>query len=334
MNKKLRFLTIGLVYIFAVSLGALSWMISSLPKVDQLQGCLKTSIYSIWLCDKSPNYVKLQNISPYFKNLTIVAEDTTFYSHNGFDLAEIKNSFEQNWLSFKFARGGSTITQQLVKNVFLSKEKTILRKIKEAYLAYQVESLFSKDQILEKYFNVIELGPKIYGVKAAANRYFQKYPSELNLVESAFLTYLIPNPINHSRVFTNQKLSPYSRYRILDLCYRLYRFGKISENQYLAAKSLVDQFPWNTLSDLDRERLSNPDLIASPVTLDTQPNLPESDQSLEVVPIDEIESSEDISTETLEQGAESKYPEAVNALPEDLDTTIPKESTNDQPFTE
>jgi monofunctional biosynthetic peptidoglycan transglycosylase len=228
----------------------------STPDVSKINECLTTHEHKVSLCRKNPQYATLLQVSPHFKNLVLIAEDAAFYGHKGFDWEELKNSLQKNLGSFRFARGGSTITQQLAKNIYLDFDKSIVRKVREALLATQIEKILSKDQIFEKYINVIELGPNIFGVKSAAKHYFQKSPADLNVLESAYLVYLIPNPKTHSKTFQKGALTPYARYRLLDLTYRLYRFRKISLEQYLACKELVDTFPWGSVDSFQLARLA------------------------------------------------------------------------------
>ena len=171
------------------------------PDVNAAKRCFVTKMNSISLCKGNQNYVALNDISKYLVDAILISEDVSFYHHNGFDWYELKQSVVTDLERGKFARGGSTITQQLAKNLFLSGEKSITRKITEAYLTYKLEHTFSKNQILEKYFNIIELGPNIYGIKQASEHYFHKSPSQLTFLEGAYLAQLLPNPITYSKSF-------------------------------------------------------------------------------------------------------------------------------------
>lgn len=224
------------------------WIVLTTPDVRELRGCITTSMYHVSLCPKGPNYVKLSQISDIAVDAVIASEDTTFYQHNGFDWYEIKSSLTKNMKQKAFARGGSTITQQLAKNVYLTGEKSLLRKLREAFLTYALEKNFSKDEILEKYLNVVELGPNIYGIEPAAEYYFKKTPDKLNLLEAAFLAFLLPNPKGYHKSFKDRKLTPFARTRILDISARLMKFSKTSSASYAQARSVVDQFPWAGLS--------------------------------------------------------------------------------------
>jgi monofunctional glycosyltransferase len=249
---------------FALLAATLSWLMVSMPNPQQITGCMVTEMYRVSLCEKNASYARTNQISQYVKDVIVISEDSSFYYHKGFDWFEIKNSMRENWADLSYSRGGSTITQQLAKNVFLSHEKTITRKIREAYLAFQIEQLLTKPKILEKYLNVVEFGNNIFGIRPAAQHYFNKSPDQLNLLEAAYLAYLLPNPKMYSRVYYKGALTDFSRFRILDLCYKMYRYGRISEDQYNAAKEYVSLFPWKGMDGVQLARLSgaggmNPD---------------------------------------------------------------------------
>ena len=134
-------------------------------------------------------------ISPHIKRAVLVAEDINFFTHGGFDWGEIRSAVEEAFDDKKeAARGASTITQQLAKNLWLSPSRNPLRKVKEAILTWQVERSLSKRRILELYLNVVEFGPGIYGVGPAAERYFGKPAADLGEDEAALLAASLPRP--------------------------------------------------------------------------------------------------------------------------------------------
>jgi monofunctional biosynthetic peptidoglycan transglycosylase len=133
-------------------------------------------------------------VSPALKRAVIVAEDVGFFSHRGFALDEMQNALEDALRDRELPRGASTITQQLAKNLWLSKSRTPGRKAKEALLTWQLEHALSKRRILELYLNVAEFGPGLYGVGAASQRYFGKAPAEADEHEAAQLAAALPNP--------------------------------------------------------------------------------------------------------------------------------------------
>jgi transglycosylase-like protein len=144
----------------------------------------------------NPNYTPLNQISPYLEKAVLTNEDPSFFRHRGFINEAFKQSIVKNIRTKKFARGASTISMQLVKNVFLTREKTLSRKLEEILLVYILENnrIASKSRMLEVYFNVIEWGPNVYGIHEAAQFYFQKNPSDLSLNECLYLASIVPKP--------------------------------------------------------------------------------------------------------------------------------------------
>lgn len=148
--------------------------------------------------DQKRTLINLDEVSPAVKNATISIEDKDFYKHSGVSLRGIFRSILVDVLSGSRAQGGSTITQQLVKNSILTREKSISRKVKEVILSYQIERRFSKDQILKLYFNEIPYGSSAYGIEAAAQTYFGKHAKDLDLPESALLAAMAQAPSYYS----------------------------------------------------------------------------------------------------------------------------------------
>jgi len=167
-------------------------------------------------------WVPLSRISPNLQRAVLAGEDTNFVAHNGFDYEAIQKAWEagqkevekeakqegdndpSDWIPdlSKFRRGGSTVSQQLAKNLYLSSERTAARKVKEAAITYFLERSLSKCRILEIYLNVIEWGDGIYGAEAAAQTYFRKPAANLTPQEAAYLAAMIPSPLN---IFNPQK---------------------------------------------------------------------------------------------------------------------------------
>lgn len=158
------------------------------------------------------SFARLHSISPYLMDALVTSEDGGFFFHKGFDFDGIRYAMVQNLTAKRFARGGSTITQQLVKNVYLNRSKNIMRKAEEAIIVWLIETqrLVSKRRILEIYFNLIEWGPNVYGVNEACRFYFDKLPSDLTLNEALFLTSVVPRPKSiHSSVDADGNLTPF-----------------------------------------------------------------------------------------------------------------------------
>lgn len=143
------------------------------------------------------NWTALGEISPYMQVAVMTTEDGAFSHHRGFNRPAIRASIVSNLKARRFVRGASTITMQVAKNLFLSRDKTVARKLQEVVLTDYLEQTFSKDEIMELYLNVIEFGPAVYGVTAAAEYYFGRSPSDLNLAEGLFLSSLLPAPLRY-----------------------------------------------------------------------------------------------------------------------------------------
>jgi monofunctional biosynthetic peptidoglycan transglycosylase len=143
---------------------------------------------------KSRYWTPSGRIPSEMKWAVILAEDSNFYTHEGFDVKAIKNAIKYDLEKKSMKRGASTITQQTAKNLFLSREKSVTRKLKEIYLAYRMEQELTKGRIVELYLNVVELGPMVYGIGHGAQYYFGKPASSLTPRECAFLAAMLPGP--------------------------------------------------------------------------------------------------------------------------------------------
>lgn len=139
-------------------------------------------------------WVPHSRIAPALKHAVVVAEDTSFFSHQGFAASEIREAIDKAVKELGLPRGASTITQQLAKNLWLSPSRNPIRKIKEAVLTWQLEQALTKRRILELYLNVVEFGPGVYGAEAASRHYFRKSAAELTEDEAAQLAATLPRP--------------------------------------------------------------------------------------------------------------------------------------------
>jgi monofunctional glycosyltransferase len=151
-------------------------------------------------------WVPYSRISPMLKRAVIVTEDAAFFDHDGIDLEEIKASMERNWEEGQFLRGGSTITQQLAKNLYLSPSRNPMRKVKELFIARRLEAALTKQRIFEIYLNMIEWGDGIFGCDAAARAYFGKPCASLDMAEAAMMAGAIINPREHSPAKPTRRL--------------------------------------------------------------------------------------------------------------------------------
>ena len=186
---------------------------------------------------QTADWVPISQVSNKLLFAIISSEDTSFYSHSGIDVHEVKESLKKDLKEKKWARGGSTITQQVIKNTFLTPEKTLWRKVKEVVYAFQLEREFKKNQILEFYVNLVEWGPGMYGIRQAANVYFGKSPSELTAKEGAFLALLLPSPRKYFVYFKNKELTQWAGNRLDKIVMIMNSMGFLTEEEYQSAQS-------------------------------------------------------------------------------------------------
>ncbi|HKG14935.1 MAG TPA: transglycosylase domain-containing protein [Pyrinomonadaceae bacterium] len=228
-----RIIKAGFVVVLALFTLFVLYEVLTFPRVSQLQtrNPETTSMIETRLKEardegreakRIQQWVPLSRISPYLQRAVLAGEDGNFAAHHGFDYEAIQRAWDEgskvsekeakeegdndpsDWIPdlSKFKRGGSTVSQQLAKNLYLSSERTAARKVKEAAITYFLERSLSKCRILEIYLNVIEWGDGVYGAEAAAQTYFRKPASALSDKEAAFLSAMIPSPLN---IFNPQK---------------------------------------------------------------------------------------------------------------------------------
>ena len=191
----------------------------------------------------NPNYTPISEISPFLRKAVLTSEDPSFFSHRGFITEAFRQSIIKNIKTKKFTRGGSTISMQLVKNVFLTREKTLSRKMEEILLVYILENnrIAGKERMLEVYFNVIEWGPNVYGIGEASRYYFDKSPSALTLDECVFLASIIPSPKNFMWKFNGEgDLKSYALKYDNYIKNIMLRRGLISAEDTIAQKGYVN----------------------------------------------------------------------------------------------
>jgi monofunctional biosynthetic peptidoglycan transglycosylase len=241
---KAIFMFLGFMGLLLLVIAAeLGFILSTLPSPKEIRGCMVTKMFEVSLCPGSKQYVTYNQISSYVKHAVLISEDASFFSHNGFDWDELENSFKKNMATGRYVRGGSTITQQLAKNMFLSKDKTLLRKAKEAIIATRLEKTLSKKEIFERYLNVVQFGPNIFGIKQAAQFYFHKAPYELSVTESAFLAFLLPSPEKYSHSFFHKELTSFARKRMQSIITGLWQTGHITDEIYNDSIAHLSYFP-------------------------------------------------------------------------------------------
>lgn len=212
------------------------------PSEDDIKGCITTSMFDVELCPKSKDYVPLTQISKNIQNAVIITEDSSFYQHSGFDEEGIQRCLEKLKETKRIVCGGSTITQQLAKNMFLTRNKNFIRKGVEALITIRIENTLTKKEILERYLNVVQFGKNIYGVKQASQFYFKKHPSQINANEAAFLAMVLPNPEKYSQSFFRKDLTRFARNRVTRIVKNMHRFGRIDADSFGSAMGNVDYF--------------------------------------------------------------------------------------------
>jgi monofunctional biosynthetic peptidoglycan transglycosylase len=192
---------------------------------------IKSPVNIEWFKEKPKNWVDIKKLPKSVYGAFIVSEDWEFFNHRGFDYNQIQESILEDLKTGSFKRGGSTITQQLVKNIFLDQEKSLLRKYKELVLSYELEQRFSKLKILETYLNVVEMGSGVYGLPSAAQIYFKKSPTNLSPKEAAFIAMLLPSPKRYSVSFRKKELTRYARGTMNNILRKMKAGGFISEEK-------------------------------------------------------------------------------------------------------
>lgn len=213
-------------------------------------------VYYGQVITKPEDWVELKDISKRLQGAIISSEDGKFYEHPGYDIEEIHDAIEEGLVKKKKKlRGASTITQQLIKNLFFTTERSFLRKAKEMVLTLWIEEHVGKKKILETYLNIIEYGDGLYGIKKAAKYYFNKSPRALNARESAFLAMLLPSPKRYAQSFKRKELTHFAQKSIHSILFKMLQGGYIGIEEYY--QSIESRFTWekyaadeNTSDDL------------------------------------------------------------------------------------
>ena len=207
-------------------------------------------------------WVPYERISPTLRRAVLIAEDDAFFSHDGLDWNEIRASAKVNLERGRIVRGGSTITQQLARNLYLGEERTLLRKLREMLLARRLEQALSKRRIFELYLNLIEWGDGVFGAEAAARRHFGTTAADLSPRQAALLAAVIINP----RRFSPESPAPRIERRMRMILSRMRRRGFISEDQYLVAIGRAPEHHWNPFEWLFGSSSHEPRSSAAPDT--------------------------------------------------------------------
>ena len=185
--------------------------------------------------DSNEDFVPLDQISPHLIKSIMSTEDSAFYHHKGFITSEFRTALIRNLEAGRFKYGASSITMQFVKNVLLYREKTLARKLQELFLTWHVENTLTKDRILEIYFNVIEYGPGLYGIGPASWHYFSKAPKDLNPVEAAFFSSILPSPKERYKQYCAGTLTKWTTGKITRILGIMRKRDRLTEEEYQAA---------------------------------------------------------------------------------------------------
>lgn len=204
-SRKLLKYSLLLLAVLALAVGVLAaWVFYDLPDITPLKNHNTTltievpdwqgEMHPFMVGPKNPHWTPLDSIPDELKWAVIVAEDANFYEHGGIDVTALKEAIKYDLKRKRLALGASTITQQLAKNLFLSRDKSIRRKVREVVIAQRLEGELTKGRILELYLNVVELGPLIYGMGHGARYHFDKPVYMLTPAEATFLVAMLPGP--------------------------------------------------------------------------------------------------------------------------------------------
>lgn len=247
MEKRSRLLLATFFSLVVLGLAGIALVVetfTAVPDFTELRRKVKVPIDlpgdkkgEMWVGPQASGWVPLTQISQGVIAAVVSSEDTSFFSHEGVDYHELREAIKKDLEERRFARGASTITQQVVKNVYLGREKTLWRKFKEFFWAQKMDAVLTKSEILGFYLNLVEWGPGIYGIGKASWHYFQKPPSELSAKHGAFLAMLLPSPKKYHSYFDKKKLTPWAEARVEKVLRVMVKMKFIEEDAYNDALS-------------------------------------------------------------------------------------------------
>jgi len=221
-------------------------------------------------------WVPLNQISPNLIHAVMLAEDDTFYQHHGFDIEQIQIAFERDMTKHKYVYGGSTITQQLARTLYLRPRKSILRKVKEAVITVYLEKTLPKKRILELYLNVIEWGPGLFGAESAAQHYFSKSASELTADEAVAMASILPSPRRWSP-FSEKAFMARRRMQLLE---RMQHAGYAPPSYFLDGQTTAIPLELETTAYLDTPLSGeDPEALAEPPHPEPESSTPPANDS-------------------------------------------------------
>lgn len=188
---------------------------------------------------KAQTWIPLKDINRELLFAIVMAEDSEYFEHNGVNFNALIDSLATNIRKREYEVGASTITQQVVKNLFLTHEKSLGRKLKEILIARKLESRFTKNEILEIYFNLAELGPDIYGIGMASQFYFKQKPDQISAAQGAYLSLMLTSPRrNYFSIHKNRYLSSSNHKKMQRILRDMHNLEYLSPKQYQEYKKL------------------------------------------------------------------------------------------------
>lgn len=282
---------------------------------------------------KHYKWVELRDINKQAYQAIVVSEDGRFYQHGGIDWNAIQQAAEKNWQRKTFSVGGSTITQQTVKNVYLSNERSLIRKYRELIGTYLLEHSLRKKEILEVYLNIVEFGPNIYGIQHAARYYFKKTPAELNAREGAFLAVLMPAPKKYFySIYQAKRMNTRHNNKYQRILRDMMRQGYLTQTEYHSyanntfyGASPLDKNTIESLNNFDEEldEENNNEAAAPDVqpSNDTSPALDSTSSDTTATPVSDTQTAE-TSSEIITPVTPSDAAIAAPETPANTDTQV------------
>lgn len=255
LNRLVYFLGWVFLSIILMISGGLWLFFSSLPDVDQMsfsqlrQQAEERVDEKLRKSKNKHHWVELKYVNRDLLYAVVMAEDARFYQHQGIDYNALLDAMVANIKKGETRFGGSTLSQQTVKNLFLTQQQSYFRKLQEAVITRDLERHFSKNEIIELYLNMAEFGPDLYGVKDASLYYFNKKPADLNAAEGAWLALMLPSPRRyHYTLYQNRNVTPALKRKYQNILQGMRQLNYISAIQYRRYLRMIDKTGWPTRS--------------------------------------------------------------------------------------
>ena len=310
-----RIILASLLALVLLIVGSVSLVVDTLvhiPDFSKLRDKVEVTIYLPdgtktirWFGPKTPEWVPYNQISNALLSAVVASEDTTFYQNEGVDYHELKEALKKDLEEKRFSRGASTITQQLVKNVYLGREKTLWRKIKEFIWARELAKQVKRSEILCFYVNLVEWGPNIYGIRQAANHYFHMSAGEITARQAAFLAMLLPSPIRYHIYYEKRELTHWASSRISQILNVMHSMGFIDSDTYQAA---LNQSLWGEIPEPIPTDLGNLPSDDTGIDSGTFPTMKKPTEEKEIQPPSPVNPDEIDNTIKLEELSPEKSP--------------------------